>query len=83
MSFWYGLTDDAPARVRAFARDYFRIFGEAFAERQSRKCCATSPSAIRDLLRRLEDMGCDEVVLAPTTGSLDELTATEELVAWL
>lgn len=83
MSFWYGLTDDAPARVRAFARDYFTIFGEAFAERQSRKCCATSPDAIRDLLRRLEDMGCDEVVLAPTTGSLDELAATEELVASL
>ena len=83
MSFWYGLTDDAPARVMAFARDYFQIFGAAFAERQSRKCCATSPEAIRGLLRRLEDMGCDEVILAPTIASLDELSATEELVAGL
>lgn len=83
MSFWYGLTSDAHARVVAFARDYFMIFGEAFAERQSRKCCATSPAAIRDLLRRLEDMGCDEVVLAPTIASLDELAATEDLVAGL
>lgn len=83
MSFWYGLTNDAPARVMAFARDYFQIFGAAFAERQSRKCCAISPGAIRDLLRRLEDMGCDEVILAPTIASLDELAATEEFVAGL
>jgi alkanesulfonate monooxygenase SsuD/methylene tetrahydromethanopterin reductase-like flavin-dependent oxidoreductase (luciferase family) len=83
MSFWYGLTDDAPTRVMAFARDYFQIFGAAFAERQSRKCCATSPQAIRGLMRRLEDMGCDEVILAPTIASLDELAATEEFVGGL
>jgi hypothetical protein len=67
----------------AFARDYFQIFGAAFAERQSRKCCATSPQAIRGLMRRLEDMGCDEVILAPTIASLDELAATEEFVGGL
>ena len=83
MSFWYGLTADAPSRVVAFARDYFMIFGEAFAERQSRKCCATSPAAIREILVRLEDLGCDEVVLAPTIASLAELSATEDFVASL
>lgn len=81
MSFWYGLTADAPKRVVAFARDYFMIFGEAFAQRQSAKCCATSPTAIREIITRLEEMGFDEVILAPTIGSLDELSATEDLVA--
>jgi hypothetical protein len=34
-------------------------------------------------MRRLEDMGCDEVILAPTIASLDELAATEEFVGGL
>ena len=32
LAFWFGLVDDAPSRVAAFARDYLKIFGDEFAE---------------------------------------------------
>ncbi len=38
-------------------------------------CGATSTEAVRDILRRLEDLGCDEAILRPTTAKRDELSA--------
>jgi alkanesulfonate monooxygenase SsuD/methylene tetrahydromethanopterin reductase-like flavin-dependent oxidoreductase (luciferase family) len=83
MAFWFGLRDDAPARVGAFARDYLQIFGEDFARERSKHCNATSADAVREILSRLEDLGCDEAILTPTTSALDELSAAEDLVASL
>lgn len=82
-SFWFGLTGDAPQRVRDFAADYLMIFGPDFAARMSQRCWATSPAALRDILAQLEQLGCDEVILAPTTADLDELSAAEDFVAGL
>ena len=53
------------------------------ADAQAGLCSGHSPGAIRDILRRLEDMGCDEAILTPTTADLDELSATEDFVASL
>jgi alkanesulfonate monooxygenase SsuD/methylene tetrahydromethanopterin reductase-like flavin-dependent oxidoreductase (luciferase family) len=83
MAFWFGLVDSPAERVVAFADDYLSIFGREFARVRSRRCNATSPGAIREILRRLEDLGCDEAIMTPTTASLDELAATEDLVASL
>jgi len=83
LSFWFGLTEDAPERLARFAYDYLQIYGEAFAKRRSRLTLANARPAIREILVRLEDMGCDEAILTPTTASLDELTAAEDFVASL
>jgi alkanesulfonate monooxygenase SsuD/methylene tetrahydromethanopterin reductase-like flavin-dependent oxidoreductase (luciferase family) len=83
MAFWFGLVDSAPERVVAFAADYLSIFGPEFARARSQLCNATSPAAIRDILRKLEDLGCDEAIMTPTTANIDELSAAEDLVASL
>lgn len=83
MAFWFGLTDAAPGRVVAFAYDYLQLFGDEFARARSQLCHATSPDAVREVLRRLEDLGCDEAIMTPTTANLDELSAAEDLVAAL
>lgn len=83
LAFWFGLTNDAPKRLVDFAYNYMLIFGEEFARERSPSCMASSPDAIRELLHRLEDVGCTEVILTPTTADLDELSAAEDLVASL
>lgn len=82
-SFWFGLTGDAADRVRGYAERYLAIFGEAAATAMASACCATSPGAVRDLLRRIEDTGCDEVILVSTTADLADLDAAADLVASL
>ncbi len=83
MAFWFGLVDDAPRRVVDFATEYLQIFGEEFARQRAPRCDATTPDRIREILRQLEDLGCDEAILTPTTANLDELSAAEDLVASL
>jgi alkanesulfonate monooxygenase SsuD/methylene tetrahydromethanopterin reductase-like flavin-dependent oxidoreductase (luciferase family) len=83
MAFWFGLVDRAPERIVAFAHDYLMIFGPKFARARSQLCHATSPAAIREIFRKLEDLGCDEAIMTPTTANLDELSAAEDLVASL
>lgn len=83
MAFWFGLVDDAPRRVQRFARDYLTIFGDKFAQEQSQKCTATNQERLRATLTGLRDMGCGTAILTPTTASLDELSAAEDLIASL
>ncbi len=83
LAFWYALTDSPQRRLHDFAHDYLMVFGRRVADAQAPKCHAHSPTAVRDTLKRLADMGCDEAILTPTTASLDELAATEDLVASL
>jgi len=76
--------EERPAeRLHAFAHDYLMVFGQRVADARAGMCSGHSPAAIRDILRRLEDMGCDEAIMTPTTASIDELAATEEFVASL
>lgn len=49
----------------------------------SERCWATSPTALKEILSEGEQMGCDEVLLTPTSDSFDELSAAEDFVAGL
>lgn len=83
LAFWYALEARPAERLHDFAHDYLMVFGKRVADAQAGLCSGHSPGAIRDILRRLEDMGCDEAILTPTTADLDELSATEDFVASL
>jgi len=75
-SFWYALGDDGPARLHAYARRYLGIFGAEIADAMAGACSAHGVGAVRDAIKRLEDAGCDELLLVPTSadpGELDEL----------
>lgn len=83
LAFWFALEDRPADRLYAFAHDYLMVFGQRVADARAGLCSAHSPAAIREILRRLEDMGCDEAIMTPTTASLDELSAAEDFVASL
>ena len=80
-SFWYGLGDEAPERVRSYAARYLGVFGEEIAAAMADEVTAVSEAALRDALGELEGAGYDEVFLVPTTTDLAELEATSEIVA--
>lgn len=83
LAFWFSLVDEPAERLYAFAHDYLMIFGPKAAAAGARGCRASSAKAIREILHWLEDLGCDEVILTPTTASVDELSAAEDFVASL
>ncbi len=80
-SFWFGLDDDAPARVRDYAFRYLRIFGDDAARAMAGLTSATSAPALQDRLNAIEDTGCDEVILVATTADISDLHRAAELVA--
>ena len=83
LAFWFSLVDEPAERLHAFAHDYLMIFGPRVAAAGAKGCRASSVHAIREILGWLEDLGCDEAILTPTTASFDELSAAEDLVASL
>ena len=79
-SFWYALGDDAPAHLHAYARRYLGIFGDDLATAMADSCSAHSATALRDAVRRLEDAGCDELLLVPTTADAAHLDEVADLL---
>jgi len=80
-SIWYALGPDAEERLRGYARDYMRIFGDEVGSwAESAVTCFTA-----DALRRAVDAaraaGADEFFLVPTTGDPAELDRTEDALA--
>lgn len=72
-SFWYAIGADGPARLRAYAARYLGIFGEELAAAMADSCSASSVGAVREAIARLEDAGCDELLLVPTSADPAEL----------
>jgi hypothetical protein len=79
-SFWFALGDDAPDRLRAYARDYLGVFGAELADAIAASCTAHSADAVRRALDDLAELGYDEVQLVPTTADIAELDRLTELV---
>lgn len=72
-SFWYALGDGAKERLRAYANRYLGIFGEEVADLLAASCSASSVAAVREALEALEESGCDECILVPTSADRAEL----------
>jgi alkanesulfonate monooxygenase SsuD/methylene tetrahydromethanopterin reductase-like flavin-dependent oxidoreductase (luciferase family) len=75
---YFALGPDAAAEGAGYLRDYYAFTGP-FAEKIA-AANLTSPQAIVDFIRGYEEAGCDELVLLPTTGSLDQLDRLAEVV---
>jgi alkanesulfonate monooxygenase SsuD/methylene tetrahydromethanopterin reductase-like flavin-dependent oxidoreductase (luciferase family) len=72
-SFWYALGDGGEERLKAYARRYLGIFGDELATAMADSCSAHDRSRLRDAVDRIEDAGCDELLLVPTSPSVDEI----------
>jgi alkanesulfonate monooxygenase SsuD/methylene tetrahydromethanopterin reductase-like flavin-dependent oxidoreductase (luciferase family) len=79
-SFWYALGDDAADRLPAYAHRYLAIFGDEVATMMADLCTASSASRVREAMARLEDAGCDELLLVPTTADPDEVDRIADIV---
>lgn len=80
-SFWFAVGDEPRAQIAGHLRHYMnwipREFVDAFGATAG---CAGTVSELRDVLRRLEDLGADEVQLVPTSS---DLTQVEQIAAAL
>jgi sirohydrochlorin ferrochelatase len=72
-SSWFALGDDSEERLAAYAYNYLSNFGDKAARALSKLCRLSDAGAIREALAALEDTGCNEVVLVPTTTDIAEL----------
>ncbi len=77
-SFWYALGDGAAETLHRYARGYLGIFGDGLATAMADSCSVHSEQALRDAIGRLDEAGCDEILLVPTTADpahLDEVAS--------
>lgn len=79
--FWYALGPGAEERLRRYVFDYLRISGEKQARATAAAQRIHSADAFRAALDALEEQGCDEVFLVPTSTDPGELERTCEALA--
>ncbi len=78
--FWYALGEDAEARLRQYVYDYLKVFGEAPARGLAQAARVHSDDAFRKAVDAIEALGCDELLLVPTSSEVSELERTTALI---
>lgn len=79
-SIWYALGPGAEDRLRSYARDYMKIFGEGVGDWASSQVNCFTPDALRRALDHAAEAGADEFFLVPTTADPDELARTVDVL---
>jgi alkanesulfonate monooxygenase SsuD/methylene tetrahydromethanopterin reductase-like flavin-dependent oxidoreductase (luciferase family) len=80
-SIWYALGADAEQRLRDYAYDYLRIFGEEAGQYGAQSVACYTPDALRRAVDNIRAAGADELFLVPTTVDPDELQRTRDALA--
>jgi alkanesulfonate monooxygenase SsuD/methylene tetrahydromethanopterin reductase-like flavin-dependent oxidoreductase (luciferase family) len=82
-SFWFalGTPDVAREQLRRHLRHYMNWIPEQYVDALAATAgFAGTPAELRDVLRQIEDLGCDEVQLIPTDSSVNQVHRLAELV---
>ncbi|MFT5442704.1 MAG: alkanesulfonate monooxygenase SsuD [Myxococcota bacterium] len=79
--FWASLADDAAPRMQAYVYDYLKVLSPELASAMSKGINRCTPDAINESLDAMEELGCEETYLVPTTCDLDDIDRMSELVA--
>lgn len=74
--FWYALGDGARDRLRSYAIDYLGIFGDSVARAIAHTLRVDSVEVFRESVAAIEALGCDELLLVPTSADPAELDRT-------
>jgi alkanesulfonate monooxygenase SsuD/methylene tetrahydromethanopterin reductase-like flavin-dependent oxidoreductase (luciferase family) len=77
-SIWYALGDGAEDRLRRYAYDYLKIFGEDAGRYGAASVACFTPEALRRAVDSIRSAGADEVFLVPTTADPAELDRTRD-----
>jgi alkanesulfonate monooxygenase SsuD/methylene tetrahydromethanopterin reductase-like flavin-dependent oxidoreductase (luciferase family) len=75
-SIWYALGDDAENRLRSYAYDYLKIFGEEAGRYGAKGVACHTEDALRRAVDQIAAAGADELFLVPTTVDPRELERT-------
>jgi alkanesulfonate monooxygenase SsuD/methylene tetrahydromethanopterin reductase-like flavin-dependent oxidoreductase (luciferase family) len=79
-SFWFALGDDARGQLDGYLLRYLNFLGREAARKLAPTVTTTSPRALRDAARMAEDLGCDELILVPTTSDPDEVDRVADIL---
>jgi alkanesulfonate monooxygenase SsuD/methylene tetrahydromethanopterin reductase-like flavin-dependent oxidoreductase (luciferase family) len=77
-SIWYALGKGSEERLRQYAFDYMRIYGDETGKWAAQACVAHTSEALKDSVEAAAEAGCDELFLVPTTTDPTELERTRE-----
>ena len=77
-SVWYALGPGAQDRLRAYAYEYMKVFGDDVARWSADNVACSSPESLRKAVDNARDAGADEFFLVPTTADPAELDRTRE-----
>ena len=78
VSLWYALGEGADERLREYGYSYMKIFGEDVASAMSGMLTMSTAGALAEAVATLDELGCDELFLVPTTADVAELDRTRE-----
>jgi len=79
-SFWFALGADARGQLDTYLRRYLNFMGEEATSRLAPSVTTTSAQDLRDAARMVEDLGCDELILVPTTSDADEVDRVADIL---
>lgn len=80
-SSWFALGPDAPHRLHKYASEYLSTFGPKAASAMADLCRLSDPGVLKELMAALDDAGCHEFVLVPTTNDPSEIDRLLEAIA--
>jgi alkanesulfonate monooxygenase SsuD/methylene tetrahydromethanopterin reductase-like flavin-dependent oxidoreductase (luciferase family) len=81
-SFWFALGSDARGQLDRYLTRYLNFFGEEMAGQLAKSVSCDSAQGLKDMVRRIEDTGADELSLVPTTDDPAELDRVAEALGW-
>jgi alkanesulfonate monooxygenase SsuD/methylene tetrahydromethanopterin reductase-like flavin-dependent oxidoreductase (luciferase family) len=78
--FWFALGEGGRAQMDEYLQRYLNFMGPGVAEKLAPTVTTTSSQALRDAVRMIEDLGADELILAPTTSDPDEVHRVADIL---
>jgi len=79
-SFWYALGPNARGQLDEYLFRYLNFLGDDTARKIAPTVTSTSADALREAAKMAEDLGCDELILVPTTSDPDDIDRVAEIL---
>lgn len=79
-SFWYALGPNARDQLDEYLPRYLNFLSRDDARKLAPTVTTTSADALRDAAKMAEDLGCDELILVPTTSDPDDIDRVAEIL---
>jgi alkanesulfonate monooxygenase SsuD/methylene tetrahydromethanopterin reductase-like flavin-dependent oxidoreductase (luciferase family) len=79
-SFWFALGDTGRDQMDEYLLRYLNFMGADAARKLAPTVATTSAQALRDAVRMVAELGCDELILVPTTADPDEVDRVADLL---